>query len=154
VAAVVGVTTYAAGSRPALPEVSGRTLDGTETSLASRHGHVVVINIWASWCGPCRTESPALARAAEQTAGLGVLFVGIDEQDVAANARAFAEEAGTTYPQLVDEDGTILAALRLVPLSAIPSTIVLDPKGDVAVRVIGPIDPATFTGLVRSLAAV
>jgi thiol-disulfide isomerase/thioredoxin len=150
---VVGVTTYPAGSRPSLPAIAGRTLAGTTVSLAAMRGHVVVLNVWASWCGPCRTESPALARVAADTAASGVDFVGIDEQDVASNARKFAAAAGTTYPQLVDDAGALLASLRIVPLSAIPSTLVLDPKGDVAARVIGPIDAATFTDLVRSLAA-
>jgi thiol-disulfide isomerase/thioredoxin len=152
VSEVVGVTTYPADARPSLPAIAGRTLAGTTISLAAMRGHLIVLNVWASWCAPCRAESPALARVAAETAASGVDFVGIDEQDVASNARAFAAAAGATYPQLVDDAGVLLAKLRIVPLSAIPSTLVLDPKGDVAARVIGPIDASTFADLVRSLA--
>jgi len=149
----VGVTMYPAGQRPTIPDLTGSTLDGRTVTLSGLRGHVVVLNTWASWCDPCRAESPALARVARQTSALGVRFVGIDEQDGADAARAFAASAGTTYPQLVDRDGALLASLRVVPTSGVPSTLVLDPTGRVAARVIGPIDEARFATLVRSLAS-
>ena len=121
--------------------------------MTSLRGHVVVLNAWASYCEPCRTESPALARVAQQTAALDVRFVGIDEQDRAEPARAFAASAGATYPELVDADGALLGSLRLVPPSAVPSTLVLDRSGRVAARVIGAVDAATLDSLVRALAA-
>lgn len=149
----VGITTYAPGQRPSIPDLSGTTLGGESLSLRTLTGHVVVLNAWASYCDPCRSESPALGRLARQTATLGVRFVGIDEEDDADSARAFAASAGTTYPHLIDPDGRMLMSLRLVPPAAIPSTLVLDRAGLVAGRIIGPIDAASLAALIRAVAA-
>ena len=149
----VGVTRFAEGERPSVPDLSGTTLDGSTFRLSSLHGSVVVLNVWASWCEPCRDESPLLAKVATATRGAGVRFVGIDEQDRAESARAFAASAGADYPHLVDSAGSLLASLRIVPSSGIPSTLVLDRQGEVAARVIGPVDAATFEQLVRSVTA-
>ena len=148
---MVGVTTYPVGQRPSIPALSGATLDGGTLELSSLRGHVVVLNVWASWCDPCRAESPTLAAVARDTASSGVRFVGVDEQDRPEPARAFAASAGTTYPHLVDPDGTLLGSLRLVPSSGIPSTLVIDGTGAVAARVIGPVDASTFEGVVRAV---
>lgn len=148
----IGITTYAPGHRPGIPDLSGATLSGGSLSLSSLKGQVVVLNAWASWCSPCRSESPALGRLAKQTAALGVKFVGVDEQDTPDSARSFAASAGTTYPHLVDQDGSMLSSLRLVPPAAIPSTLVLDRSGLVAGRIIGPIDATSLAALIRSVA--
>ena len=148
----VGVTTYPEGHRPSIPDISGTTLDGSSLSVSSLRGSVVVVNVWASWCGPCRDESPLLGRVAMATRPAGVRFVGIDEQDHADAARSFAASAGTAYPHVVDPDGSLLSSLRLVPSSGIPSTLVLDRTGEVAARVIGPVDPVTFQAVVESVA--
>lgn len=148
----VGVTEYAAGQRPTIPDLTGPTLDGSTLTLSSLHGHVVVLNVWASWCGPCREESPLLAKVAGATRSAGVRFVGIDEQDRPEAAKAFSTSAGTTYPHILDPDGTLLTSLRIVPSTGVPSTLVLDTTGAVAARVIGPVDEATFQSLVLSVA--
>lgn len=148
---MVGVTTYAVGQRPAIPDLSGATLDGRTLALSSLRGHVVVLNVWAAWCDPCRAESPTLAQISRDTAASGVRFVGVDEQDRPDAARAFAASAGTTYPHIVDPDGKLLGSLRLVPSSGIPSTLVIDSTGAVAARVIGPVDASTFEGVVRAV---
>jgi len=147
----VGVTVYSIDERPEVPDLHGPTLDGGTFRLSAERGHVVVVNVWASWCQPCRDESPVLVRVAAATRMSGVRFVGIDEQDRDESARDFASAAGTTYPHLVDADGSLLASVRLVPRSAIPSTLVLDARGRVAARVIGPVDADTFESLVRSV---
>ena len=149
----VGVTRFAAGGRPRVPDLTGTTLDGSTFRLSSLRGSVVVLNVWASWCEPCRDESPLLAKVASSTRSAGVRFVGIDEQDRAESARTFAAAAGADYPHLVDSAGSLLASLRIVPSSGIPSTLVLDRRGEVAARVIGPVDAATFEQLVRSVTA-
>ena len=149
----VGVTSYPPAERPSIPDLEGTTLDGAHLALSSLRGKVVVLNVWASWCEPCRDESPLLARVAAATSGAGVRFVGIDEQDQPDAARAFAASVGTTYPHVMDPAGSLLRGLRIVPSSGIPSTLVLDRAGAVAARVIGPVDAATFQALVTSLAA-
>ena len=75
----------------------------------------------------------------------------MDEQDRPESARSFAASASTTYPHLVDADGTMLASLRLVPSSGIPSTLVLDGTGRVVARVIGAVDATTFERLVTAV---
>jgi thiol-disulfide isomerase/thioredoxin len=154
VAGVVGVTTYASGTRQAAPALAGTTLDGTSLSLsAAGRGKVVVLNIWASWCGPCREESPMLAGAARSFAAKPVQFVGVDEQDRQAPARAFAASTGMSYPHLVDESGGLLRKLKMLPQMGIPSTLVLDRSGRIAARVIGPITLQQVTHVVDGLLA-
>ena len=149
----VGTSTYATGQRPSVPVLSGKTLDGSSLSTATYLGKVLVLNAWASWCEPCQQESPALARIAGKVKPQGIEFVGLDEEDTIANAKAFAAKAGTSYPHLFDEKGDLLASLRQLPTSGIPSTLVLDRQGRVAARVIGVINDIEFEQLLTSIAA-
>jgi thiol-disulfide isomerase/thioredoxin len=136
----VGVTRYASTERKSAPSLVGRTLDGKSLSLqVAGRGMVVVLNVWASWCGPCREESPMLASAARTFAPDGVLFVGIDEQDVSSKARAFEASAGASYASFVDAHGSLLSKLKMLPQMGVPSTLLLDRKGRIAARVVGPI---------------
>ena len=148
----VGVTVFTASSRPVLPSLSGRTLSGGTLSLASLRGHVVVVNVWASWCVPCKAESPALALVARATAGQGVVFVGIDENDSDASARAFVAGIDSHYANLADPEGALLAQLRVLP-PAVPGSLVVDRSGRVAARVIGPTTAAQMTQLLAGLLA-
>lgn len=144
----IGVTVYPIGSRPSSPDIEGATLEGPRLDISKWRGHVVVINVWGSWCSPCRAEAPALASAAEETRPKGVRFVGIDTRDSAGAARAFARNYGISYPSLYDPDGAILLQYsNLVPISAIPSTLVLDRQGQVAARVVGKVDHTTLKDL-------
>lgn len=149
----VGTTIYDIGSRPTVPVISGETIAGSTITTAKLLGHVVVLNAWASWCEPCRDESPALARISERLKSSGVDFVGLDEQDTKDKALAFAAKAGTTYPHLFDAQGDLLASLKLLPTSGIPSSLVLDREGHVAARVIGAIHEKDFEALVSAIAA-
>lgn len=143
------LTLFPRGQRPKLPAVSGLTLQGTRLSLTDLAGHVLVLNVWASWCGPCRKEAPILARVADQAASRGVRFVGIDTRDTRANAQAFTRSFGIKYPSLVDTDGQLLLAFQgLIPLSGIPMTLVVDKFGAISARVVGPVDYPTLRGLV------
>lgn len=146
----VGTTVFPAGSRAALPKLSGPTLGGGTLDVASLRGHVVVLNVWASWCEPCKAESPALAAVARSTAGQGVKFVGIDENDEDAAATAFLARIGSSYPNLADPQGRLLASLRMLP-PAVPSSLVIDPQGRVAARVIGPTTEAGMTALLATV---
>lgn len=144
----VGVTVLPADQRVAMPEVSGTTLDGKSLSLAQLRGTPVVLNAWASWCEPCRAELPLLAKAAKQHAGT-VEFLGIDVTDESAAAKELMAKTGITYPSLVDQSGAILASLPGVPPKAVPSTLILDSQGRIAVRVIGDIPADQLDDLIE-----
>lgn len=143
-----GVQVFPVAQRTPAPLVQGTTLTGASFDLARMTGHgVVAVNVWASWCGPCRQEMPVLAQASR--AGLHV--VGIDERDHGPAARSFARSRGATYPMLADPDGRLLARLRMLPQTGVPSTVFLDSRGRVAARVVGPIAPGVLRRLVRRL---
>jgi thiol-disulfide isomerase/thioredoxin len=138
--------------RQPAPVISGTTLDGGQWSTADAAGDVVVLNVWASWCAPCRAEAPALAASAGAHADDPVAFVGLNTRDSEAAARAFVQRYGITYPNLVDTDGTIQLGLRdTLPPQAIPSTVFLDSQGRVAARVLGEIDQVRLDGIIDTL---
>lgn len=101
-----GLTIYRPGHRPALPHLTGPTLDGKPLDVQELAGNVVVLNVWGSWCGPCRAEAPDLSRLSRETSDDGVKFVGIDTRDTAAAARAFLRHYHISYPSLVDNQGS------------------------------------------------
>lgn len=149
-AASSGLTLYATDQRVAVPAIQGTELDGSPLKLDDLRGHVVVLNVWGSWCAPCRAEAPDLARISKTTQPAGVRFVGIDVRDNAAAARAFTRRFGIAYPSYNDQDGLVLAQFAgLVPVSAVPSTLVIDRHGRVTARVVGRIDPTTLRGLIQ-----
>jgi len=140
--------------RVAAPELEGPTLDGANLSLADFAGDVVVLNLWASWCGPCRAEAPALQQVSVDQAKQGVQFVGINSRDQQAAAVAFEKNFGITYPSLVDETGELQLAFHdSVPASSIPWTLVIDRDGLIAARVLGPTTYSQLTDLVDEVAS-
>jgi thiol-disulfide isomerase/thioredoxin len=145
------VTVVKAKDRRQPVTLSGKTVDGTPLDVTSYRGHPVVVNVWGSWCGPCRKEAPALQAAHVQLTGSGVVFLGIDTRDDdPAQAKAFESAFRITYPSIVDEGGTVLLGLRgVVAPSAVPTTLVIDEQGRVAARVSGPVDTTTLVGLVH-----
>ena len=147
----LGLTQFAVAKRPAAPSLSATTLTGDRFTLSSTLGNVVVLNVWASWCGPCRSESPALARAAASFSGHPVKFIGIDEQDDNRQAKKFLGTAGAHYPNLVDSQGQLLSQLRILPQAGVPSTLVLDRHGRIADRFIGPVTGTEITSVVGAL---
>src|SRR3954451_8031945 len=84
-----------------LPRLEG----GGSGSLADYRGRWVLVNFWASWCGPCREEAPALEKFQRRHGGPGFTVVGIDTRDLSGDGRAFVKRFGLSYPQLRDGDG-------------------------------------------------
>ncbi len=148
-AAVFGVTEYPGDEGVPLPAVDGRTIDGDQLSLDEFRGHVLVINVWGSWCAPCRAEAPDLVEVAGETASRGVQFVGIDVRDNPSAAKAFARNYDMAYPSLDDQKGLLLAQFTgIIPVSAVPSTLVVDATGTIRARVVGKVDASTLRELI------
>lgn len=147
------VTVIDPDDREPAPAFAGSTLDGATVDLADQRGDVVVMNVWGSWCAPCRAEAPALAAVAEETDDDGVVFLGVNTRDTKTAATAFEDEFGIEYPSVVDSDGRLLLAFRdTLPPAAIPSTLVVDREGRMAARVIGPISESSLLSLVTEVA--
>lgn len=147
------VTEYKPADRPGVQGVTGELLDGKPFKLADLKGKVVVVNFWASWCAPCRGEAPSLQHVYTENKGKGVEFLGVNFKDSKANAEAFERKFEITYPSLFDADGQVTLAFREVPPSAIPSTLVLDRQGRVAVRIIGATTYSKLNPLVVKVSA-
>lgn len=140
-----------AGRAPA-PALTGITLGGNTFELSRAKGEVVVLNVWASWCAPCRAEAPALEAAWSQFVGKGVAFVGLNTRDSKKSAEAFVNRFQVTYPSIVDTDGQLQLLFRdTLPPQAIPSTLLVDKQGRVAARALGTISEASLRALVEQL---
>lgn len=147
----VGVTVIPVDERVQSIVIAGETADGTELSTAQSAGDIVVVNAWASWCPPCIEELPLLASAAEAYAEQGVTFVGLNSMDDPIAAASLL--GSSTYRSIDDRDGAILATIPGVPPKALPSTVILDRQGRIAVRIIGPVKPGQLEGALDLLVA-
>jgi thiol-disulfide isomerase/thioredoxin len=152
VAVSVALLTAACGGGGSPRETSLSALPRTPTALptfdpasfqrmlTSLRGTPVVVNVWASWCGPCTKEAPDLADAAKRYAGR-VQFVGIDVLDHAVPARAFIEKYGWVYPSVFDPTGAIRNDMGFLGQ---PDTVFYDRAGKQVKVVSGPLDRATL----------
>jgi thiol-disulfide isomerase/thioredoxin len=115
----------------------------------------VVINVWGSWCPPCRKEAPELQAAAQKLGPQGVQFLGIDTSDSDRDqALAYQRTFGITYPSISDPAGDALLALRgAVAPNAIPTTLVLDQQGRVAARISAATTATTLVDVVGDVSA-
>ncbi len=141
----------APADRPPPVSLTGELLDGSRFDLASTRGTVVVVNVWGSWCAPCRAEAPDLEQTYQATRDRKVTFLGINHQDGRDAAKAF-ERGQVTYPSLFDPDSRAALAFQVTP-NLTPSTLVLDRQGRIAVVVRGAVTRAKLQPLVERVAA-
>jgi len=155
--APVAATPLAAATptAPPAPAFAGRTLDGEPFDLVGLRGEVVLLNVWATWCEPCRKEMPELqalhARHREQ--GFTVIGVSVDAARLAGAVRQAVVDFGLRYPNVHDPQNTIGTAFKI---SGYPTSVLLDRAGGIAWRrdgLIEPGDPELATQLARTLAA-
>lgn len=141
-------------ARRAAPVATGPAVSGNGTvSTGDYPGKIVVINVWGSWCAPCRKEAPDLAAASKANAGIAQ-FVGLNIRDYdPAPARAFVRAFKVPYPSIYDPRGAELVKFTDLPPSGIPSTLLIDRKGRIAARVVGTISKATLTQMIVDLAS-
>ncbi|MER6198762.1 TlpA disulfide reductase family protein [Streptomyces sp. NPDC001586] len=140
VSTAAGARVLAPGARQHAPALAGDDLDGRPAGLTGLRGHVVVVNVWGSWCGPCRAEAEDLARLSRETPAEEVRFLGINTRDPdRAAARSFVREHGLDFPSLHDPAGELLLRFppELLNPQAVPSTLVIDRRGRIAVAIGG-----------------
>lgn len=150
------VTVLKPADREAAPALSGKTVAGGQDSLAAYKGKVVVINIWGSWCGPCRAEAPNLAAVAAADKAKGVQFLGINTRDLTvSNAASFARTYGIDYPNLYDPYGKLILRFAKGTLNpqSLPATLVVDRQGRVAARALKPLGEGDLNQLIDPIAA-
>jgi thiol-disulfide isomerase/thioredoxin len=132
-----GVTVLPEAQRRPLPAFSGQTLDDQEIDLAALRGRPLVLNFWASWCGPCRAEQEGLELASRTLAGRDVRVVGVNIRDDRGAAASYLQEFRVGYPSLFDRPALLSARLGALGPQAPPYTLVVDAEGRVAARVFG-----------------
>lgn len=147
------VAEVARDNRPDPVEISGTTVQGEELDVSDLRGKVVVLNVWWSGCGPCRSEMPMLVEAERELGKDEVAFVGINIRDLAPeNAATFERDLGVDYPSIYDPGSETLLALGEFAPPSMPATVVLDPDGRVAAIINGPIpSKSTLTTLVEDI---
>ena len=149
-AATKALTWIPIAERQPAPVASGPSLSGTGTvSTEDYPGKVVVINVWGSWCGPCRLEARDLAEVSRETAKTAA-FVGINIRDTNPDAaRAFVRAFDVPYPHIYDPNGSQLIRFAgTLPPNGIPATLIIDRDGRIAARVVGVVYKTTLLGLI------
>ncbi len=130
------------------PDFTLPLLDGGSVALSSYRGSIVVLNFWATWCGPCRLEAPGLQRTWEAYRDRGVRFLGIDERDNDPAGRAFVKEFGITYPNASDPPGRLAFSYELFGM---PTTFIIDGAGTIRYRFVGYVTEDSLRGALDPL---
>jgi len=145
--------TFKEGKRPAVADLAGTSLDGDAIRLSDYRGKVVLLNAWASWCGPCRAEAPELKKVQQEWGGRGLRVLGLDNDGNRSAGLAFQKSYHLAYPSLHDPSSK--QALRLprglVNTQALPYTIVIDPAGKVAATRMGAVTRDQLAKIVEPL---
>ncbi|HXW76657.1 MAG TPA: TlpA disulfide reductase family protein [Candidatus Eremiobacteraceae bacterium] len=155
IAAALALTAPARAAAPPsvgslAPDFSLQTTAGHTFTLSSLRGHVVVVNFFATWCPPCRAETPDLVSLSRRYAGQNVVFVGIDDRERPALVNVWAQHAGAGYPLAIDTVGAVADRYDVL---AIPTTYVLDPTGRVAYRQLDTLEGSTLSGVLDAVLA-
>ena len=133
------------------PDLTLDTLDGNKVTLSELRGKVVVVNFWATWCLPCRAETPALEKSYAQYKDAGVVILGVNltNQDVVSEVESFVQEFKLTYPILLDRDGSVG---NLYQIKGLPSTFFVNREGIIrTVLVGGPMSEAFIRSKIEAL---
>jgi cytochrome c biogenesis protein CcmG, thiol:disulfide interchange protein DsbE len=135
----------------AAPAYAAETLDGEREALSQLRGKPVLLNVWATWCHPCRQEVPALEQLhrAYGPRGLLVIGVSIDQGDQEQGIREFMQEFGASYPVWLDPDGEVATVFSTV---GVPNTFLIGPEGQVLWKHVGPVkaDDAELRRLIEA----
>jgi thiol-disulfide isomerase/thioredoxin len=142
-----GVVTFVAEeNRSFAPEINGESLLGEKTSIEK--GKITVINVWASWCSPCRAEAPSLQAISEKYPA--TQFIGVLTRDSKDSALAFTRRFKITFPTIADDE-ILLEFRNSLPVTSIPTTIILDKNRKVAARISGAITIASLSNLIEKI---
>ncbi len=133
--------------RPA-PDFALKTPDGDEIRLSGLRGKAVVLNLWATWCGPCRAEMPDLDRVYHEHRDRGLMVLGVDVQEPAPTVKKFLTELGASYPVVLDSQGAVTAAYAV---SGLPSTFFIGREGTLRDLVLGAMTRDQLAGKVAKL---
>jgi DsbE subfamily thiol:disulfide oxidoreductase len=134
-----------------MPVVAGRSLDGAPISSGDLAGKVLVVNAWATWCGPCEREQPALVQVAERYRDRGVRFMGILQMDDPAAGLEWARSHGVPYASVDDQAGRFAGDLGYLGL---PNTFVVDAAGVIRFQLAGPTNVEQLSGLLDRVLSV
>ncbi len=148
-APVTGRSGFTRIGKPA-PEFKLSLFEGGMVDLADYRGKPIVINFWASWCGPCRIEAPILEGLWQAYRDQDVQFIGVDIQDAEADSLKYLREFGITYPNGLDADGRITVDYGVI---GIPVTFFINRKGIVERRWVGAVSETRMTQWVQELVA-
>ena len=130
------------------PEFALPTVDGELLALSDLRGQPVVLNFWASWCGPCRAEMPELQRLHEQLGPAGVVVLGVNQQESIQQVTSYRQELGVDFPTVLDQR---LGTSRAYAVNSLPTTFFIDREGIIRNMFIGPMTDAVMADNLRSI---
>ncbi|WP_035847980.1 TlpA family protein disulfide reductase [Kitasatospora azatica] len=151
-----GIDSAPAANRKPAPALGGDDLEGKPTALSDYQGKIVVLNIWGSWCSPCRGEAKGLEQVYEKYKDQGVAFLGINTRDTdVTNAKQFEITHGITYPSLYDPDGAQILKFPKGSFNPqfLPTTIVVDREGRLAARSLRAVTPDELEAMLTPILA-